>query len=143
MGHGRSVCPEFSGPHASCNGRDNGIQHRKMKAILKPCLSWDRGLKPALVNHGIPSNRASSSRGEYVPAPCTHRPSFHSSGVWVRRSPWWLCRIQISQEGKSRNKVAVGEPAAGSPPKKLALHCQLEEKANQKPKPKYRLPLLI
>jgi len=26
----------------------------------------------------------SSSRGEYVPAPCTHRPSLHPSLVWVR-----------------------------------------------------------
>ncbi len=31
--------------------------------------------------HGIPSNRVSSSRGEYVPAPCTHRPSLHPSLV--------------------------------------------------------------
>ena len=71
--------------------------------------------------HGIPSNRASSARGEYVPAPCTHRPSFHSSGLRMRRGPLWLCRILGSREGKSRNKVAVGEPAAGSPPKKKAL----------------------
>jgi hypothetical protein len=35
--------------------------------------------------HGIPSNRVSSSRGEYVPAPCTHRPSLHPSLVWARR----------------------------------------------------------
>ena len=48
--HGRSVCPESPGPHASCNGRDNGFQPRKGKVIPKPCLSWDRGLKPALVN---------------------------------------------------------------------------------------------
>src|SRR5579884_1129656 len=31
---------------------------------------------------GIPSNRVSPSRGEYVPAPCTHRPSLHRS--WAR-----------------------------------------------------------
>ena len=43
-GHGRSVCPESPGPHASCNGRDNGFQPRKGKVISKPCLSWDRGL---------------------------------------------------------------------------------------------------
>ena len=49
-GHGRSVCPGSPGPHASCNGWDNGIRHREMKAILKPSLSWDRGLQPALVN---------------------------------------------------------------------------------------------
>jgi len=38
----------------------------------------------------------------------------------MRRGPLWLCRILGSREGKSRNKVAVGEPAAGSPPKKAA-----------------------
>jgi hypothetical protein len=85
VGYGRSVCPESSGPHASCNGWDSGLRPRKGEAIPKPNLSLDRGLKPALVNNGIPSNRASSARGEYVPAPCTHRPSFHSSGVRVRR----------------------------------------------------------
>ena len=49
-GHGRSVCPESPGPHASCNGRDRGFRPRKGKVIPKPCLSWDRGLQPALVN---------------------------------------------------------------------------------------------
>ena len=33
---------------------------------------------------GIPSNRVSSSRGEYVPAPCTHRPSSHPNVLTVR-----------------------------------------------------------
>ncbi len=28
---------------------------------------------------GIASNRASARRGEYVPGPCTHRPSHHPS----------------------------------------------------------------
>ena len=56
---------------------------------------------------------------EYVPESCTHRPSHH--GRWFRPKPptqpqgercrrwgWWL--------GWSRNKVAVPEGAAGSPP---------------------------
>ena len=50
VGYGRSVCPESSGPHASCNGWDNWFRPRKGKVIPKPSLSWDRGLKPALVN---------------------------------------------------------------------------------------------
>ncbi len=49
-GHGRSVCPEYPGPHASCNGRYNGFRPRKGKAISKACRSWDRGLKLTLVN---------------------------------------------------------------------------------------------
>jgi hypothetical protein len=32
-GDGRSVCPEFSGLHAGYNGWDNGLRHRKVKAI--------------------------------------------------------------------------------------------------------------
>ena len=32
---------------------------------------------------GIASNRESACRGEYVPGPCTHRPSHHES----RRHP--------------------------------------------------------
>ena len=31
---------------------------------------------------GIASNRGSARRGEYVPGPCTHRPSHHES--WQR-----------------------------------------------------------
>ena len=49
-GYGRSVCPETPGPHAGCNGGDNGIRSRKGEVIPKPHLSWDRGLEPALVN---------------------------------------------------------------------------------------------
>ena len=34
-GNGRSVCSESSGLHARNNGRDNGMQHRKVKLILE------------------------------------------------------------------------------------------------------------
>ena len=63
---------------------------------------------------GFGSNRVSEERGEYVPAPCTHRPSKHPSEVRMR--PHYCGRIWASQGGLSRNKVAVGESAAGSPP---------------------------
>ena len=42
-------------------------------------------LKPVSYTHlrlhevGIASNRGSECRGEYVPGPCTHRPSHHES----------------------------------------------------------------
>ena len=32
-GHGRSVCPETPGLHASCNGGDSGCRPRKGEAI--------------------------------------------------------------------------------------------------------------
>ncbi len=50
VGHGRSVCPESPGPHASCNGRYNEFRPRKRKVIPKPYLSWDRRLELAFVN---------------------------------------------------------------------------------------------
>ncbi len=39
------------------------------------------GLESATRLHevGIASNRGSACRGEYVPGPCTHRPSHHES----------------------------------------------------------------
>ena len=39
------------------------------------------GLQSATRLHeaGIASNRESACRGEYVPGPCTHRPSHHES----------------------------------------------------------------
>ena len=39
------------------------------------------GLESATRLHevGIASNRGSARRGEYVPGPCTHRPSHHGS----------------------------------------------------------------
>ena len=51
----------------------------------------------------------------------------------MRRGPLWLRRSPFSQEGKSRNKVAVGEPAAGSPPKKKVWCSTLEWAKNAKP----------
>jgi hypothetical protein len=40
-GYGRSVCPETLGPHAGCNGKDNGFLFRKEEAIPKPYPSYD------------------------------------------------------------------------------------------------------
>ena len=64
---------------------------------------------------GIPSNRVSSPHGEYVSAPCTHRPSLHPSVMQLKNGPWGHLEL-YNARGRSRNKVAVGEPAAGSPP---------------------------
>ena len=80
-GHGRSVCPKYLGLHARNNGRDNGTQPREGKLILET-LSQSRSraaTRPRDV--GIPSNQVLAAPGEYVPAPCTHRPSNHSSRV--------------------------------------------------------------
>ncbi len=80
-GNDRSVCSESSGLHARNNGIDNGLQHRKEKLNLET-VSQSR-LMAVIRPHdvGIPSNRTSPAFGEYVPAPCTHRPSNHPSRV--------------------------------------------------------------
>ena len=77
----------------------------------------------------MPSRHKSSACTDYVPAICTHRPSLLLIG----------CRVEIggfreagathflgetyqysaARRSKSRNKVAVGEPAAGSLPKSI------------------------
>ncbi len=40
----------WAGPHACYNGKDNALQHRKVKSIVKPCRSWNRGLELTPVN---------------------------------------------------------------------------------------------
>src|ERR1051326_5925759 len=44
------------------------------------------GLRAATRPHeaGIASNRGSACRGEYVPGPCTHRPSRHESLLYQK-----------------------------------------------------------
>ena len=72
-----------------------------------------------LRERGVASNRRSAHCGEYVPGPCTHRPSRHESRTRLKpvgqpqggSRRGWGWRL-----GRSRNKVAVPEGAAGSPP---------------------------
>ena len=47
---------------------------------------------------GIASNRESAGRGEYVPGPCTHRPSSHGSQGY-QKSLIQLAR-EVGAEGK-------------------------------------------
>ena len=73
---------------------------------------------------GMPRSHGSASRADYVPALCTHRPSLPSVDG-TARTPEWLAiqsqcrdvvRTALPREGKSRNKVTVGEPSVGSRP---------------------------
>gem|GEM_PF-556743 len=83
-GDGRSVCSESLGLHAAYNGINNGLQSRKGKPIPQ-IMPW---FGSRVVTHPreaeIPSNRWLPSSGEYVPAPCTHRPSNQSSKLRMR-----------------------------------------------------------
>ncbi len=80
-GNGRSVCSESAGLHARNNGTDNGLQLRKEKLNLETVSKSELRIVTHPHDAGIPSNRVSSVLGEYVPAPCTHRPSNHPSRV--------------------------------------------------------------
>ncbi len=79
----RPLCP---GLHTCYNGRYNELQYREVELISKNRSQF--GLQSATRLHeaGIASNRGSARHGEYVPGPCTHRPSHHPS--WQR--PKWL-----------------------------------------------------
>ena len=80
----RSVWSESPGLHAGDNGRDNRVRHREVKLIPEPRSQF--GLRAATRPHeaGISSSRKLASFGEYVPAPCTHRPSNHLSDFRMR-----------------------------------------------------------
>ena len=59
----KSSCPLRPGLHTCYNGRYSGTPPREGEPIPQ----------------SRPSNRGSACRGEYVPGPCTHRPSHHPS----------------------------------------------------------------
>ena len=63
---------------ATMDGTES-LQDRKVELISKSRSQF--GLQSATRLHevGIASNRGSARRGEYVPGPCTHRPSHHES----------------------------------------------------------------
>ncbi len=58
---------------------NKGKQDREVEQISENRSQF--GLQAATRLHevGIASNRGSACRGEYVPGPCTHRPSHHES----------------------------------------------------------------
>nr|GEU34979.1 ribosomal protein S10 [Tanacetum cinerariifolium] len=68
----KSAWPLWAGPHTCYNGNHNGKQ-----GGANPERLPQFGLFSATREHevGIASNRGSACRGEYVPEPCTHRPS--------------------------------------------------------------------
>ena len=79
---------------------------------------WDRGLQLLVAQRGMSRRRSSSNCADYVPAICTHRPSLFPMDGEIQVVGPASCREDnrylIIRGSKSRNKVAVGEPAAGS-----------------------------
>ena len=78
----KSSWPLCPGLHTCYNGWYKGSQSREVELI--PESQSQFGLQSATRLHevGIASNRGSARRGEYVPGPCTHRPSHHESRLY-------------------------------------------------------------
>ncbi len=75
----KSSCPLCPGLHTCYNGRYNGTPTRESEQIPKAGLSSDRSLQLDCVKSESLVIPDQQRRGEYVPGPCTHRPSHHES----------------------------------------------------------------
>ncbi len=64
--------------HATMGGTA-GSQAVTRSESQKPILSWNCGLQLARMNVESLVTAGQHYRGEYVPGPCTHRPSHHES----------------------------------------------------------------
>ena len=80
----KSSWPLHPGLHTYYNGRYKGLPSREAAPI--PESLSQSGLQSATRLHeaGIASNPGSACRGEYVPGPCTHRPSHHESWFYPK-----------------------------------------------------------
>ena len=75
----KSSCPLWPGLHAYYNGAHNKKQYSDMEQIFQSASQFGSKSAIRLREVGIASNRRSECCGEYVPGPCTHRPSHHES----------------------------------------------------------------
>ena len=80
----KSSWPLRVGLHTCYNGVYRGWRNCEVERISESTSK--SGLESATRLHevGIASNRESECRGEYVPGPCTHRPSHHGSGLYQK-----------------------------------------------------------
>ena len=79
----KSARPLRPGRHTCYNGRYRGQPPGDRERISKAGLSSDRSLQLDSVKLDSLVIAHQPWRGEYVPGPCTHRPSSHES-------PWYL-----------------------------------------------------
>ncbi len=80
----KSSWPLRPGRHTCYNGRYRGQQYREVEPIPKSGLSWDRSLQLDSVNAESLVIVDQPRHGEYVPGPCTHRPSHHESLLYPK-----------------------------------------------------------
>ena len=76
----KSSRPLRPGRHTCYNGRDRGGRGSNAEAIPKPVLSSDCRLQLDGMKLELLVIVDQHCHGEYVPGPCTHRPSRHGSG---------------------------------------------------------------
>src|SRR5574340_517239 len=80
----KSSWPLCLGLHTCYNGHYKATRSREAKQIAKKWSQFGSESATRLREVGIASNRGSARRGEYVPGPCTHRPSLHGSLLYLK-----------------------------------------------------------
>ena len=80
----KSARPLRPGLHTCYNGGYRGSLHSDVMLIFKTSLSSDRSLQPDFVKLDSLVIAHQPWRGEYVPGPCTHRPSSHGSRGYLK-----------------------------------------------------------
>ena len=80
----KSARPLRLGRHTCYNGRHRGQPPSDGARIPKVGLSSDRSLQPDSVKLDSLVIAHQPWRGEYVPGPCTHRPSSHGSSGYLK-----------------------------------------------------------
>ncbi len=78
----KSSWPLYPGLHTCYNGWYRESLTRETALISKSHPQFGSKSATRLREAGIASNRGSACRGEYVPGPCTHRPSHHGSRLY-------------------------------------------------------------
>src|SRR3972149_6967316 len=80
----KSSWPLCPGLHTRYNGRYSALRNGDVEPIAKSRSQFGLEAETRLHEVGIASNRASARRGEYVPGPCTDRPSHHPSRLYSK-----------------------------------------------------------
>ena len=80
----KSARPLRPGRHTCYNGRYREKQCGDAKRNFKACLSSDWSLQPDSMKLDSLVIAHQPRRGEYVPGPCTHRPSSHGSREYLK-----------------------------------------------------------
>ncbi len=75
----KSSCPLCLGLQTCYNGRYRGLRYRKVERIPKSRSQFGLGSATRPHEVGVASIADQQRCGEYVPGPCTHRPSRHES----------------------------------------------------------------